>query len=195
MVIEQSQLNERKANFSGVYNEKTPHAYFSTMRRLEYQIPENAKPQINAVIDQIKRQGQSSVSVLDLGCSYGVLSALIRFGLPLDTLYQRYRLTTASNVSDFSQEATWYADRAQRDDVRFYGIDISTNAINFAVSVGLLDAGVSVDLEDSSTSANTLSVLPPRLDLVVSTGCVGYITEVTFKKILAYLSVPSRMIT
>lgn len=86
MTSQHSQLNVHKANFSTVYTEKTPHAYFSTMQALEHQIPENAKPQINAMIKEIKSYRGGSVSILDLGCSYGVLSALIRFDFHLDAL-------------------------------------------------------------------------------------------------------------
>lgn len=81
----------------------------------------------------------------------------------------------------------WHADRPKRDDVRFYGIDVSSNAINFAMTVGLLDGSVAVDLEDSATSVDVLSALPTEVDLIVSTGCVGYITEVTFNKLLRHL--------
>jgi len=188
MSSQRSQLNERKADFTGVYNEKTPHAYFSTMCALEYQIPENAKPQINEIVEDIKQnQRRRSVSILDLGCSYGVLSALVRFDLPLDALYKRYRRSTDA-IPSLQKEAVWYAGQPRRHDVRFYGIDVSPNAISFAQSVGLLDGGLAVDLEDSSTSVDVLSALPIDVDLIVSTGCVGYITELTFKKLLRHLS-------
>lgn len=187
MTSQNSQLNVHKANFFSVYNEKTPHAYFAKMQALEYQIPENAKPQINAIIEEIKSYRGGFVSILDLGCSYGVLSALIRFDFHLDTLYRRYRRSTVPSTSQ-KNEVMWYADRPKRDDVRFYGIDVSPNAINFAMIVGLLDGGVAVDLEDSATSVDALSALPTEVDLIVSTGCVGYITEVTFNKLLRHLS-------
>lgn len=163
------------------------------MQALEYQIPENAKPQINAIIEEIKSYRGGFVSILDLGCSYGVLSDLIRFDFHLDALYRRYRRSTVPSTSQ-KKEIMWYADRSKRDDVRFYGIDVSSNAINFAMTVGLLDGGIAVDLEDSATSVDALSALPTELDLIVSTGCVGYITEVTFNKLLNHLSADYRPI-
>lgn len=182
-----SPLNEHKADFTFSYNEEMPHSYFSTMREVEYQIPENAKPKINILIDEIKKQRGGVVSILDLGCSYGVLSALIRFGLPLRTLYRRYQHSTASFASRQS-ETLWYASQSKREDVKFFGIDTSPNAIDFALSVGLLEGGVAVDLEDQSNTPGDLSSLPDHVDLIVSTGCVGYITEVTFNKVLLHLT-------
>ena len=184
---QKSQLKKHKADFTGVYNEKTPHAYFSTMRELEYQIPENSKPQINSIIEEIKTSdGRNSVTVLDLGFSYGVLSALIRLDLPLDALYQRYQRPALPDSSE-ENEVLWFGNQPKRDDVHFGGIDASPNAIRFAQSVGLLEFGVAVDLEDSRTSLDALSALPTKIDLIVSTGCVGYITELTFKKLLLHL--------
>lgn len=180
-------LNEHKADFTSAYNEKTPHTYFATMQALEYQIPENAKPKINLLIEKIKERRLGTVSILDLGCSYGVISALIQFGLPLPILYRRYQ-ASASVRSTRQSETNWYASFTKRSDVEFYGIDTSENAIEFATSVGLLKEGVAVNLEDQHSSPALLARLPKHVDLIISTGCVGYITEVTFNKVLLHLT-------
>lgn len=180
-------LNDYKADFTAVYNEETPHRYFAAMKALEYQIPESARPKIDFLIDKIKERGAGEVTIFDLGCSYGVLSALVQFGLPLHTLYRRYESSTSSQ-----SENSWYASHKKRPDVKFYGIDTSENAIRFATSVGLLEDGVAVDLEDESTTLAALGRLPNHADLIISTGCVGYITEVTFNKVLRYLCNGSR---
>ena len=190
MANQSSSLNEFKANFTTAYNEKFPHTYFSIMEDLEYQIPENAKPTINFFIAQIKKRYSETVSILDLGCSYGVLSALVRFDLPLKSLYRRYQASKPADASRQS-EADWYASQSARGDVRFYGIDTSANAIEFATNVVLLDAGVAVDLEDQLNTPSSLASLPQQIDLVVSTGCVGYITNKTFKKVLLHID-PSK---
>ena len=190
MADDASSLNKFKADFTGLYNADLPHAYYRKMDQLEYQIPENAKPIINSLIAAIKLRHSEPVSVLDLGCSYGVLSSLVRFDLSLRTLYDRYRKSTSTDAS-LQREADWYAMQTARSDVRFYGIDISANAIEFATRVGLLDAGVAVNLEDRRNTGSTLAGLPRHIDLIVSTGCVGYIINRTFDTVLSYLDLGS----
>lgn len=186
MVDRVENLNEVKADFQSLYNAELPNAYFAKMDILQYQIPENAKPIINFLISQLQHSQSDTVTVLDLGCSYGVLSSLVRFDHSLNILYDRYRGEKPTDAS-LDRETEWYAGQPRRDDVRFYGLDISSNAINFATHVGLLDGGLAVDLEDArNTSANLLK-LPKQFDLIVSTGCVGYITNQTFDKVLHHL--------
>ena len=187
MSSQRPSLNEYKADFTSSYNEKMPHKYFVTMQSLEYQIPENAQPNIEFLIEYIKKKRPGIVSILDLGCSYGVLSALIQFRIPLKVLYERYKSISMRDMS-YESESRWYASQSRRTDLTFYGIDISENAIDFATSVGLLADGVATNLEDDSNTPDQLSRLPQDLDLIISTGCVGYITDTTFKKVLKHVA-------
>ncbi len=63
------------------------------------------------------------------------------------------------------------------------GLDASANAIKYAVEANLLDDGVATDLESGRPSPAAAAVLDDA-DLVISTGCVGYVGESTFKGIL-----------
>jgi hypothetical protein len=67
--------------------------------------------------------------------------------------------------------------------VRVIGLDPSTNAVKYATEVGILDAGIDEELENHRPSAAAREALAD-VDIVISTGCVGYITERTFDAIL-----------
>ncbi len=186
MADQKQSLNKYKADFKLLYNAELPHAYFKTMDQLDYQIPEHAKPIINFLISQLGNKASETVSILDLGCSYGILASLVRFDLTLRSLYDRYHVLTPLEAT-LENEIQWYANRWRRGDIKFYGIDVSASAIEFATRVGLLDGGVAIDLEDKRNSSHSLVSLPRQVDLIVSTGCVGYITSRTFGKILQHL--------
>lgn len=188
-----TKLNAIKTDFSGAYNEPLPDLYYSLMRSLEYQIPENAKPIISFLLSKLQHRNDVPVNVLDLGCSYGVLSALIKHDLPLNSLYNRFKNSRRGQESVLSDKA-WFSKLPKRKNIIFYGIDISENAIHYATTVGLLEAGTAVNLESSEHDYSVLAVIPQQLDLVVSTGCVGYITDITFSKILNHVGNHSKPI-
>jgi len=74
-------VNAVKSSFEHVYDASTPHAYFAEMQRLGYEIGEQAKPFFQAASEHLRRRlspGQA-VRLLDLGCSYGVGAALLKY--------------------------------------------------------------------------------------------------------------------
>lgn len=187
------ELNTIKANFSDAYNAPLPDLYYSSMSSVEYQIPENAKPTLCFLLSRLQCQNDDPINVLDLGCSYGVLSALIKHDLPLYSLYNRFKKSTRNQASVECDKA-WFSMLPKRKNINFYGIDISDNAIRYAETVGLIEAGTAVNLESSEYDSSALSIIPQQLDMVVSTGCVGYITDTTFSKILDHVENHSRPI-
>jgi hypothetical protein len=66
---------------------------------------------------------------------------------------------------------------------RFIGLDISAPAISYATGVGLLEQGIVADLETEALSADSADLIRSA-DVIMSTGCIGYVTEKTFSKIL-----------
>lgn len=186
MYTSYSKCNYVKENFLEVYEKKLPHAYYASMHEVEYQIPENAKLPINKVLSQIKQERNEPLSILDLGCSYGVLSALIKFNLLLSTLYRRYRQAKVGEAT-LDSERKWFATLQKRDDLMFYGIDISVNAIRYSKEVGLIEGGLAANLEVEGCEVPRNSNIPKNIDLIVSTGCIGYITDATFSSIFEYI--------
>ena len=186
MYMSRSQLNSVKADFSETYHAELPHSYYSSMQALEYQIPENAKPTISHIISQIRLRQKPSISILDLGCSYGVLAALIKYNLPLYALYRRYRHSSIGEGT-LANERDWFATLPNDRGLKFYGIDISKNVIQYAKSVGLIEGGTTENLETELSEIPPDSDIPRDLDLIVSTGCIGYITDETFSKVFNYV--------
>jgi hypothetical protein len=71
----------------------------------------------------------------------------------------------------------------KRKKVHFVGVDTSVAAVSYAKDVGLLSAGVTSDLEASDPKHTEVAALDGA-DLVISTGCVGYITARSFIRII-----------
>jgi carnitine O-acetyltransferase len=56
--------------------------------------------------------------------------------------------------------------------------------VRYAVDAGVLDGGVATDLESEALGPREPEQLADA-DLIISTGCYGYVTERTFEQILA----------
>lgn len=181
-----SDINDIKADFNAIYQQCDPRAYHTVLGGLDYVIPEVARPVFQQLADRCIEERGGPITILDVGCSYGVNAALLRYGLSLRQLRARY---TAPTVQDSSPEqvieldAHYYAAWPDWDDVRIVGLDISREAIDYAVKTGLLADGAAVDLESEELSDRARKMLS-EVDLIISTGCVGYVGHRTFDKIL-----------
>ncbi len=69
------------------------------------------------------------------------------------------------------------------DDLAFVGLDIAQNAVDYAREAGLLDAGIVADLETDEISASAREIVGD-IDVIISTGCVGYVTQNTFGRLV-----------
>ena len=182
----QKSADEIKASFEEIYLQPDPREYYRVLYGLDYIIPDLAKGIFRNLVAALERERGRRVTVLDLGCSYGINAALLRLPLDIQRLAQRARDLAASGVDtrqilelDRHYFASW-----PRSDVRIVGLDVSGPAIAYARSVGLLDGAVAADLE-SGTPTPELARMIRDVDLVISTGCVGYVGERTFRQILA----------
>lgn len=177
-----------KVTLDHIYTQPDPRAYFTTLRELEYGIPQLAKPYFAALLERYRRAHRVEVpTVLDIGCSYGVNAALLRCDTTMDELYRRYGTPAAHGLD---RGALLERDRAEvaahRDRVRarFVGLDTSEPALAYALAAGYLDDAVHADLErDEPTELQRLRLA--ETDLVVSTGCLGYVTERTLTRVVA----------
>lgn len=177
--------NSHKESFADIYNLPTPIEYFTAMNRLGYEIPDNAAPIFYALIGELRRR-QHPVRVVDLGCSYGINAALLKYGLTMHDLYARYTAAATAALPRkrlISEDRAWLSRRVLYDGLTIYGLDQADNAIGYAVANGLLDEGAAVDLETAEIGPITVR-LPDSVDLIISTGCVGYVTERTFARLL-----------
>ena len=74
--------------------------------------------------------------------------------------------------------------RTPLDRERYVGLDASEPALAYAVSAGFLDDAVHADLERAEPTGAQRARLG-GVDLVVSTGCLGYVTHRTLHRIVA----------
>jgi SAM-dependent methyltransferase len=179
-------LNASKANFDDIYDQPDPRAYFSVLGALDYMIPDVAEPIIRQILTARYQRAGAHATVLDLGCSYGINAAVHRFPLSVRVLCRRYANPemAALNADDLAcLDRSYYASWPQVGAARFIGLDVSAPAVRYALAVGLLDAGVVANFESGPPSPQDRQSLR-RANVVLSTGCVGYVTERTFGSIL-----------
>jgi SAM-dependent methyltransferase len=181
-----SRINQAKAIFDDIYIQEDPRSYFSVLGDLDYMIPDVAAPVVRQILAAKASTTDKMPVVLDVGCSYGINAAVHRFPLTFGGLRHRY---ARREIKALSAEETMRLDRnfyAAWPDVglaRFIGLDVSAPAIRYATSVGLLDNGIVADLENNALSSDDAQVIRD-VDVIMSTGCIGYVTEKTFDKLL-----------
>ncbi|MBF6069667.1 class I SAM-dependent methyltransferase [Nocardia farcinica] len=173
-----------KASFDDIYDRPDPRAYYTRMSALDYRIPELAKPFFEQQIREYRASARTDTpTVLDIGCSYGVNAALLRFDTTIADLAAHY-----AGAGDLDPAALAARDRARLTEydawpgVRFLGVDASRPALDYAAAAGLLHEVVHADLEAADPTDDQRALLA-RADLVVSTGCIGYVTEKTLVRI------------
>lgn len=179
-------INMSKANFDEIYTGEDPRGYFSVLGALDYMIPDVAEPVVRQILAARKRRYDRKPVVLDVGCSYGINAAVHRFPLNFSTLRQRYarREMAALSADELARfDRKFYAGWPDVGLGRFIGLDVSANAIRYAHQVGLIEDGVIADLERTELSSQDAAVIG-RANVILSTGCVGYVTEKTYAQIL-----------
>lgn len=174
-----------KVSFDHIYTEPDPRAYFRTLREVDYQIPGLAKPHFRALIDEYRAaSGVATPQVVDIGSSYGINAALLRCDASMPELYERY-----GDAAPETTDELLARDRdlvAARTGVRatFLGLDVSEPALAYATKAGFLDDSVLADLESGEPTAEQRAQLAGT-DLVISTGCLGYVGVPTVSRVVA----------
>jgi len=176
-----------KIDLNFIYNEPSPIAYYSTLSRLDYRIPAVAEPLFRTVITALRRsRGKRDVTLLDVGSSYGVNSALLRSRLDLSDLndaYGRRRTAGLDRKGLIARDRRMLAEAREDKALSVVALDTADKAIAYAEAAGYAEAGITTDLESldpEPTDARLLS----EVDLVISTGAIGYVGEATFSRIL-----------
>jgi hypothetical protein len=180
--------NESKACFDDVYTASTPHAYVAEMAKNGYEIGEQARPYCAAAADLLRSHNGDvwPVQMLDVGCSYGMGSAFVKYGCSFDEMVAFYS-SRAPREYGPACEATrsWLNVTPPACDVRVVGVDSSQPAIRFAVDAGLLDGGIARNFEESDERPNgEESAWFRSCNLLISTGAIGYVTERTLDVVL-----------
>jgi hypothetical protein len=130
--------------------------------------------------------------VLDVGSSYGINAAVHRFPVTFSTLRRRYARHEMAALEPFEVarlDRNYYASWPDRGLAKFVGLDVSDQAIRYAKDVGLIEEGVVADLEQAPLSSDAADIVAD-VDIVLSTGAVGYVSDQTFKSIMEAASRP-----
>lgn len=173
-----------KVNMNDIYNNPDPSGYFAYLSQLDYRIPQEAKPRFQRLIAARRQSTESAAAKLvDLGCSYGINGALLKHGLTMEQLYDRYSDETETDPATLlARDRAMFAGTADPA-LEMVGVDPAARAVSYAVESGILDAGVVTDLETRDPSARDVAAIETS-DMIISTGCVGYVTETSLEKLL-----------
>jgi len=181
------EINQNKLNLNEVYNLRDPKSYYKMVNRYKYNLPEEAKPYFRQIIDAYCcYESINSLKILDLGCSYGINSAILKFNKTISELYRYYTNPIRFQLSESScrnLDYTWFHESDFDKNLQFIGLDNAKQAVDYAIESKLIETGIYTDLEKFPLSEIEHANLQD-IDLLISTGCIGYITEITFSKIL-----------
>jgi hypothetical protein len=181
-----SEINTTKANFDAIYTNPDPREYYRVLGGLDYVIPDLAKSPFRAIAKVLRGVRKRRLKIADIGCSYGINAALLRYPLDMQRLASRYVRREMQNIDsgtlaelDKNYFRSW---PLQNDDV-FIGVDTAKPAIRYAMHAGLIDGAVTTNLEEADPTPEEAHLLQD-LSLIISTGCIGYTTENTLHRIL-----------
>jgi hypothetical protein len=192
-----SNINKIKAVFDSIYIADDPRAYFSVLGSLDYTVPDVAEPVIRQILAAKAVASGWNPTVLDIGSSYGINAATHRFPVNFSSLRQRYarREMVEIEAEEMARlDRHFYASWPEIGIGRFIGLDISEPAIRYANRAGLHIDGVVANLETDTLSARDATVIAP-VDVLLSTGSIGYVTERTYDTLLDAVSSSSWVIS
>ncbi|HVV64694.1 MAG TPA: hypothetical protein VHC42_04445 [Rhizomicrobium sp.] len=180
-------VNAGKADFEWTYNRLDPRSYFQTLGALDYAIPERAAPVFLRTFDAYAAtRKREKLTVLDLGCSYGINAAMLKYGRTMEDLHTHYEALDNQELSPhevlLADQESFHAGEPERN-LSIVGIDRAQCAAAYGFWAGLLDDAIPEDLEKGDPSPHAARTIA-GCDLVISTGVVGYITERTFSRIV-----------
>ena len=167
-----------KKDFTDIYTQDSPHAYLNEMQRLQYRIADLTKPLYLSMAEHLFNKLGRPLNILDIGSSYGINSALMRYDLTMSQLGEFF-LKGDKPTKD--QTRQFFENHTTNDTLNFYQIDISKQALQFSEDTGLCKKGMDVNLE--TCHADSLKGLP-EFDMVIATGCIGYIGYKAFSNLL-----------
>jgi hypothetical protein len=186
-----SQIAVGRTPFDDIYNLPDPRGFFGGLGRFDYQTPHHAQTVFRRLVAARARSGP--VTVVDLCCSYGINAALLNHHLTLADLYRRYTsppVAAMDTIELIKSDKDFYAARRREDAVPVVGLDIAGHAIDYALAVGLLDAGFGENLETDTASAALLRAVG-SVSLITVTGGASFLTARTYHQLLRTADEPA----
>ncbi|MFQ5781856.1 MAG: hypothetical protein ACE5GR_02225 [Nitrosopumilus sp.] len=164
-----------KKDFTNIYIQKFPNSYLKEMKKLEYRIPDKTKPLYLSIAKQLYNKLSKKINIIDIGSSYGINSALMKYDLKMSDLDDFFLKQDPS----IEQSKQFFEQLSSDDSFDFYQIDISEPALRFSENVNLCKKGICVNLETGNLPIKEL----PQSDMIIATGCIGYIGYKAFSNI------------
>lgn len=160
----------QKTNFHAVYNQLDPRAYYAALAPFAYQTPQNVSSLISRLIQASGCGEGSGRSILDVCCSYGINSALLRRNLTYDDLARHYAASKLPSAEQVVADRLFFDAHTRSSAATILGLDTATNAIRYATTAGLIANGWDENLEEGAPSAGLCQALR-NVGLIICSRC------------------------
>ncbi|MFN4281165.1 MAG: class I SAM-dependent methyltransferase [Alphaproteobacteria bacterium] len=171
-----------------VYDNPDPRPYFNALGKLDYVIPGVARPVFSRVIDAMRHvRERFDIKALDVGCSYGINAATLKYGLSMDELYARYGSQAVDDLARdelVASDREFYAGHVGDPALKVAGLDVAAQAVEYALDAEILDGGIVANLETVDLKPKAAARVATA-DIILSTGCIGYARERTVEQLAA----------
>ena len=179
MTDQENNLPQHKDDFGRVYDLDDPSPYFTALRPADYRMPAVLAAALKSIFGKTvkAREADDSLKLLDLGCGYGVVGALLRHDVSMSDLYAHFGARSwepADGRSYWASDAGYFAKRC--DTQRRYeigGIDIAGVALEYAEALGFIDEAFHENLLDHRPSPAFEGFIQ-GLDVVVGKRLAGW---------------------
>lgn len=179
--------NTGKVSLDHIYTAPDPRDYYRALQRLEYCIPQLALPHFTSLIDAYRQaRGILAPTIVDIGSSYGINAALMRGGSTISELYNHYGCQDAEALCRddlIERDKACLTAKTPENNSRWIGLDCSAQALSYAIDARLLDDAINGNFERNDPTDEHRAQLEGA-DIIISTGCVGYVTEKTIARVV-----------
>ncbi len=146
-------------DFDEIYNRPDPRAYYRALKPAGYRMPD--------VTSRFLRDNHAAIAeafsvpklhVLDFACGFGAVAAMLRHTVTMNDLFSYYDTDAPEDLH--GADARFYGSRRYRED-RFdiAGLDIATQAVNYARACGLIDKGFDDNLLEAEAGEDLRAFL------------------------------------
>ena len=189
MTNPQDSLPRHKNDFGRVYDLEDPSPYFTALGPADYRMPGVLATTLQSMHGSIvkTRAADDTLKLLDFGCGYGVVGALLRHDLSVRDLYTHFgaRTWVAGDARVYWESDSVYFSQTRDEPVSFEigGTDIAGVALEYAHALGFIDQVFHENLLEHPPSPTFKSFIR-GVDVVVESGTLGVLLPVAFAEIL-----------
>jgi SAM-dependent methyltransferase len=157
------------SQFDQLYNLSDPRPYFMGVKTGDYRMPGVLADILARLIPVLEARRGTAPRLIDFACGYGAVGACLRNGLTMDDLYQIYG-APATPEGDGAALAAYARMAAPTH--RIVGVDIADVALDYAQSIGALDAGYACNVLSGGIPSGLTEALC-QADMIYESGAIG----------------------